>query len=92
MRLIAPRAVLAATRNAREERERRDVGRLSITSSRSSRFSRQSRGALRRAACRSLSADRSPTSLGVHEGSFEPLVFFIELQTIFLDSAIEFPL
>ena len=44
MRLIAPRAVLAATRNAREERERRDVGRLSITSSRSFRFSRQSRG------------------------------------------------
>lgn len=44
MRFLAPRAVHAATRKAREGRERRGVGRLNITSSRSSRFSRQLRG------------------------------------------------
>ena len=38
-----------------------------------------------------LSADRPPTSLGVHEGPFKALAFFAELQTVFLDPAIDFP-
>jgi len=58
-----------------------------------SRLSRSFRMAilLGRASGRSLSADRSPTSLGIHEGSFEAFAFFAELQTIFLDPAIDFP-
>src|ERR1044072_2651439 len=41
---------------------------------------------LGRAASRSLSTDRSPSSLGVDEGSFETLSFFVKLQTIFFDT------
>ena len=39
----------------------------------------------------SLPADRSPTSLGVHEGSFEAMALFAELQTVFLAQTVDFP-
>lgn len=44
----------------------------------------------RTAGC-SLSADRPPTALGVHERSVETFAFFHELQTVFLNPAIDFP-
>src|SRR6267143_1330956 len=70
---------------------KRDEVRSTLLSSRPSRHSRASRATLRCTTGRSLSADRPPASLGIHEGSFEALAFFAELQTIFLDPPIDFP-
>jgi len=93
-RFLAPRAYsLAVTREARERRESATwVDWMSPRLARPA-FSASPRAAilLGRTAGRSLSADRSPTSLGIHEGSFETLAFFAELQTIFLDPTIDFP-
>ena len=89
LRVVHPSTI--AARDWRERRDGRDEVRSTLLTSRPSRESRVSRVVLGRAAGRSLSADRSPTSLGVHEGSFEALAFFAELQTIFLDPAIDFP-
>src|SRR6267143_1453911 len=63
--------------------------RSTLLASRPSRHSCASRATLRCTVGRSFSADRSPASLGIHEGPFEALAFFAELQTIFLDPTID---
>jgi len=94
MRSLAPRErvdpvhlayLVQPNKRDRPEKQERPAG------PRSSRQSRVSCGALWRTVGCSLSADRSPPPLGIHEGSFEALSFFVELQTILLDLAIDFP-